>query len=132
MLPEPEALEAALCSVCRANPCLSACPNAAPMESWGSENSVSCAPCAACNGTGVLQLAPVPPPLLPGEEGRQCSSCKQRWGRSACGHSMHDAYGGPDLWFCSPVCYVEATGDTRPWDAPRRPEVRVVILSLGR
>lgn len=102
-------------------------------ESWGSENSVPCAPCAACNGTGVLQLAPVPPPRSPGDEGRVCSSCRQRFPlKTYCGHSMMDPYGGPHLWYCSPACYVEATGDTRPWDVPRPPEMRVTIIHLPR
>lgn len=45
---------------------------------------------------------------------------------------MHNCYGGSDLWYCSPACYVEATGDTRLWDMPRPPEMRVTILQLPR
>ena len=80
----------------------------------------------------MLVLAPKPPPLPEGDEGRLCSGCRQRfpvW--TYCGHSTHNPYGGTD-WWCSPQCYAEGTGDTRPWDQPRPPEIRLTIINLGR
>lgn len=93
---------------------------------------ISCVPCEHCNGTGELWLAPVAPPLPRGDKGRTCSGCAQlfptwEW----CGHSMKSPY-GETLWFCSPGCYVEVTGDKRPWDQRRPPEIPLVIISLFR
>lgn len=92
--------------------------------------TVSCAPCEQCNGTGQLQLAPKPPALPDGDEGRCCSGCKQRFPKwSYVGHSTYNLYGGTE-WWCSPGCYVTGTGDTS-WEQRRgRPETRLTLITL--
>jgi hypothetical protein len=85
-----------------------------------------------CNGTGTLRLAPLPPPLPAGDIGRCCSSCGQRFPLTTyCGHNTHDTSGKVE-WWCSPQCYAEGTGDTRPWDEPREPETPLIVISLFR
>ena len=89
---------------------------------------ISCSPCEGCNWTGELRLAPVAPPLPPGDEGRACAGCTQRFRTwEWCGHNVTW-----EEWYCSPGCYAETTGDTRPWDQPRPFEIPVIYIRLFR